>query len=333
MNFFGQIQGLIFGRYPASLQRLFSQAPRSLAICVSEDSPDSNTLIPVLYFDNFSSQSVAVDTGSTVVRTTTGRQLEDHALFLASKLEALREAGFVVPKVILVVNSPGGAVTEFTGPYHALMDLRNALERTFPSAYLEVIGDRVVASGGYMLSAAGHRIKVPEGCYIGSIGVVAQAPNVFSFLERLGIKVEVVTAGQRKRTLHPFVNPDDFSAARGEFASDLEKVHVFFKYVVNRSRPHLAPEAMDGTAMVAYVATQPGQETYAGLFDELIQSPGAYLAEVAQAGRLIHMGSRPAGRLSRFAWRASSLIGAIVGLATKGATIEIRAVEFFPFSG
>jgi hypothetical protein len=333
MNLFGATHGLMFGKYPAALQRLFNQAPKSLGFCLSEDNSESGNLIPVLYFDNFSSHNVAVDFGSAVMRTSSGRQLEDHALFLASKLEEIKAAGFDIPKVLLVVNSPGGAVTEFTGPYHALMDLRRALGRTFPSATLEVVGDRIMASGGYMLGAAGHVIKVPEGCYIGSIGVVAQAPNVFSFLDKLGIKVEVVTAGQRKRTLHPYVAPEDFSAARGEFANDLEKVHVFFKYVVSKSRPKLAPEAMDGTAMVAYVATQPGQETYSGLFDELIQSPGAYLAQIAQDGRLVHLGSRPAGRLGRFAWKATSLIGRIASLFTNGPTVEIRAVGFYPFSG
>ena len=58
--------------------------------------------------------------------------------------------------------------------------------------------DLVAASGGYMLACAAHNVLAAPFSIVGSIGVIAGAPNVARLLERQGIDVVQRTAGAYK---------------------------------------------------------------------------------------------------------------------------------------
>lgn len=77
---------------------------------------------------------------------------------------------------------------------------------------------------------------------IGSIGVVAQLPNLHRLLKRHDIDVELLTAGEYKRTLTVFGENTD--EGRDKFQSDLEHTHQLFKAHVARHRPGLDIEAV-----------------------------------------------------------------------------------------
>ncbi len=66
---------------------------------------------------------------------------------------------------------------------------------------LTVAVDKVAASGGYMMACVANKIVSAPFAILGSIGVVAQIPNLHRFLKNKDIDIELHTAGQYKRTL------------------------------------------------------------------------------------------------------------------------------------
>ncbi|NHW59689.1 protease SohB, partial [Escherichia coli] len=66
---------------------------------------------------------------------------------------------------------------------------------------LTAVVDKVAASGGYMMACVADKIVAAPFAIIGSIGVVAQIPNIHRLLKKNDIDVELHTAGEYKRTL------------------------------------------------------------------------------------------------------------------------------------
>ncbi|WP_322522039.1 protease SohB [Guyparkeria halophila] len=165
--------------------------------------------------------------------------LRFHGDIRASAVEALREEVSAVlqvaepgrDRVFLVLDSPGGVVPGYGLAAAQLARLR--------SAEIELIAvvDRVAASGGYMMAAVANRIVAAPFAIVGSIGVVAQLPNIHRLLKRNDIDVELHTAGQYKRTLT--LLGENTEAGREKFREELEQTHVLFKDFLNRYRPQL----------------------------------------------------------------------------------------------
>lgn len=162
----------------------------------------------------------------------------------ASAVDALREevsavlqvARPGVDRVLLVLDSPGGVVPGYGLAAAQLARLRSA------EIELVAIVDRVAASGGYMMAAVADRIVAAPFAIIGSIGVVAQLPNIHRFLKRNDIDVELHTAGQYKRTLT--LLGENTEAGREKFREELEQTHLLFKQFLARYRPSLDLERL-----------------------------------------------------------------------------------------
>jgi serine protease SohB len=77
---------------------------------------------------------------------------------------------------------------------------------------------------------------------IGSIGVVAQIPNVHRLLKKNDVDVEVLTAGKYKRTLT--LLGENTEEGREKFRQELEDVHALFQEFVIENRPDLDIEAV-----------------------------------------------------------------------------------------
>lgn len=106
---------------------------------------------------------------------------------------------------------------------------------------LTVCVDKVAASGGYLMACVADRILAAPFAVLGSIGVMAQIPNIHRLLKRHDIDVELLTAGQYKRTLT--VLGENTDAGRDKFQSDLDTTHALFKQYVAERRPDLDIEA------------------------------------------------------------------------------------------
>jgi len=100
---------------------------------------------------------------------------------------------------------------------------------------LTVCVDKVAASGGYLMACVANKIIAAPFAIIGSIGVMAQIPNVHRLLKKYDIDVELLTAGEYKRTLT--VLGENTDKGREKFISDLQVIHDQFKNFISRFRP------------------------------------------------------------------------------------------------
>jgi serine protease SohB len=152
---------------------------------------------------------------------------------LATEIDAvLSVARPETDEVVLRLESPGGTVTGYGLAAARLQRLRAARVK------LTVCVDQVAASGGYMMAAVADRLVAAPFAMIGSIGVVAQVPNLNRALKKLDIDVDVMTAGEFKRSVSLLgeITPE----GREHFQGKLEETHDAFKRLIAELRPKLA---------------------------------------------------------------------------------------------
>ncbi|MDH2924396.1 serine protease SohB [Nicoletella semolina] len=133
--------------------------------------------------------------------------------------------------VLLKLESPGGVVHSYG---LAASQLQRLKERHIP---LTIAVDKVAASGGYMMACIADKIVSAPFAVIGSIGVVAQVPNVHRFLQKHHIDVDVMTAGEYKRTVT--IVGENTEKGKQKFQQELEQTHQLFKEFVAKHRPQL----------------------------------------------------------------------------------------------
>lgn len=150
---------------------------------------------------------------------------------LREEINALLAVAQMGEEVVLVLESPGGAVSGYGLAASQLMRLREA------GLKLTVCVDKVAASGGYMMACVADRILAAPFAIVGSIGVLAQVPNVHNLLKRHDVDVEVLTAGKHKAPLT--LMGEKTEAGRQKFLEDLQAIHLRFKALVGRFRPQL----------------------------------------------------------------------------------------------
>ncbi len=132
-------------------------------------------------------------------------------------------------EIVVRVESPGGMVH---GYGLAASQLHRIRER---GLHLVVAVDKVAASGGYLMAAVANKVIAAPFALVGSIGVVAQIPNVHRLLKKNDIDFEVITAGQYKRTMTVF--GENTEEGRQKFTEELEDVHALFQEFVHDNRP------------------------------------------------------------------------------------------------
>lgn len=157
----------------------------------------------------------------------------------ASEVEALREeisaiisvADAKMDEVLIKLESPGGLVHGYGLAASQIARLRQANIKTTAAV------DKVAASGGYMMACVADHIISAPFAVIGSIGVVAEMPNINKLLKKNHIDIEQHTAGEYKRTL-TFMG-ENTDQGRAKFKQDLEQTHDLFKQFVQQYRPEL----------------------------------------------------------------------------------------------
>ncbi|CUR47302.1 protease SohB [Alloalcanivorax xenomutans] len=155
---------------------------------------------------------------------------------LRREISAILEVAEADDEVLLRLESPGGLVHSYGLAASQLKRLRGR------GLKLTVAVDQVAASGGYMMACIGDRILSAPFAVIGSIGVVAQIPNVHRLLKKHDVDVELMTAGEYKRTLTMLGENTD--KARAKFQEELEETHQLFKSFVREHRRGLDIDAV-----------------------------------------------------------------------------------------
>jgi serine protease SohB len=154
-----------------------------------------------------------------------------HVDRLRNEVTAVLTAARTDDEVVIRIESAGGMV-------HSYGYAASQLERVKQHGIrLTAAVDKVAASGGYLMAAVADRIIAAPFALLGSIGVVAQIPNLHRFLKKNDIDVEVMTAGEYKRTLTVF--GENTEQGRRKFQQEIEDVHTLFREFVAAYRPQV----------------------------------------------------------------------------------------------
>ncbi len=214
-----------------------------------------------------------------------------------------------VDEVVTRLDSPGGTVT---GYGLAAAELRRFIERKIP---LTVCVDQVAASGGYMMACVADRILAAPFAMVGSIGVVAQVPNINRLLKKNNIDFEEITAGEFKRTVSVFGEITE--AGREHFQGKLDATHDAFKRHVAANRPKVDAERLgNGDVWLASEAME------LGLVDELTDRRRLSVPGARQRAAVRSYDARQAGAAAAMARRRRSVARG----GRKGGAGEVRGV-------
>lgn len=178
-------------------------------------------------------------------------------------------------EVVLRLESGGGMVHSYGLASSQLARIRQA------GIPLTICIDKVAASGGYMMACIGDKIISAPFAILGSIGVVAQLPNVNRLLKKHDIDFEVLTAGEYKRTLTVF--GENTEKGREKFQQDLDITHALFKNFVANYRPQLVIDDVATGEIWLGVAALDKQ-----LVDEL-KTSDEYIGERAKNAEVFHL--------------------------------------------
>ena len=156
----------------------------------------------------------------------------------ASQVDSLREEVSAIlaiaskrDEVLIRIESPGGAVNGYGLAAAQLQRLRDK------NLSITACVDKVAASGGYLMACVAHQIIAAPFAIVGSIGVVAQMPNFHRWLKKHDVDVELLTAGEYKRTLTVFGK--NTTQGREKFQAELELIHRNFRDYVLQNRAEL----------------------------------------------------------------------------------------------
>ncbi|KMN06667.1 protease SohB [Pseudomonas helleri] len=194
---------------------------------------------------------------------------------LRHEITALLTLATPADEVVLRLESGGGMVHSYGLASSQLARIRQA------GIPLTICIDKVAASGGYMMACIGQKIISSPFAILGSIGVVAQLPNVNRLLKKHDIDYEVLTAGEYKRTLTVF--GENTEKGREKFQQDLDITHQLFKSFVAQYRPQLEIDQIaTGEVWLGVAAVDKL------LVDEL-KTSDEYLSERAKQAQLFHL--------------------------------------------
>ena len=153
----------------------------------------------------------------------------------ASAVETLREEVTALltlankeDEVLVRLESSGGIVHGYGLAASQLQRIKKA------NIKLLVAIDKVAASGGYLMACVADRIIAAPFAIVGSIGVLAQLPNFYRYLQKKSIDFEQITAGEYKRTLTLF--GENTEKGRTRMRQEVEEMHKLFKNFIKEHR-------------------------------------------------------------------------------------------------
>jgi serine protease SohB len=245
--------------------------------------------------------------------------LDFHGDLFATAVTSLREEVSAIAavaraedEVVVRLESPGGGVPHYGLAAAQLARLKDKKVK------LTVCIDRVAASGGYMMACVADRIVAAPFAIIGSIGVVAQVPNVHRLLKKHDVDFEEMTAGEYKRTVSFFGEITE--KGRKKFTDQLDETHGLFKEFVKTQRPALD---VDKVATGEYWLAKRGLEL--GLVDQLGTSDDYLLGRVKDAN-VYQVSFKPEGSWRRRIVRAGAeaVEHGVMTLLSRLQSLELR---------
>ena len=184
--------------------------------------------------------------------------------FLRHEISAIISVAKVTDEIIMRLDSSGGMVHTYGLAASQLGRINTA------NIPLTICVDQIAASGGYMMACMANHITAAPFALVGSIGVVAEVPNVHRLLKKHSIDVEVLTAGEHKRSLT--IMGENTRKGRDKFVEDLQQTHGLFKSWVKQQRPQLdLDKVANGDVWYGQQAIEMGLVDAVGTSDEVLQ--------------------------------------------------------------
>jgi protease-4 len=212
--------------------------------------------------------------------------------------------------VVLRINSPGGS------PVQAgqINDEIRRLRKKYPDIPLYAVIDDLCASGGYYVAVAADRIYADKASIVGSIGVRMDGFGFVDALDKLGVERRVLTAGENKAFMDPFLplRPEEREHAQAL----LDDIHQQFIQVVKDGR---AGRLKEDDKLFSGLMWTGQQAVEIGLVDELA-SVGQVAREVIGAERIVDFTHKP-DLFERLADRIGVALGRGLGSVLAGATL------------
>ncbi|MCP4008234.1 MAG: S49 family peptidase [Proteobacteria bacterium] len=128
-----------------------------------------------------------------------------------SMVESLQSAFSAIQSkgIILQINSPGGSPVQAERIYDEIMRLRTEYPDKKVVAVIEDIG----ASAAYYIASAANEIVASRASLVGSIGVIINGFGAVDAMKKLGLERRLITAGDNKAMLDPFLPKDEIQEA------------------------------------------------------------------------------------------------------------------------
>jgi len=206
-----------------------------------------------------------------------------------------------VPVILLRIDSPGGSVGAAQEIYRQVQITRQRGVKVVASM------GNVAASGGYYVAIAADSIMANPGTLTGSIGVIAEFPEVDTLLHKLGIGFNVITSGKYKDTGSPFrpMRAADEQLLRGVIRDTYEQ----FVEAVSAAR-HIPRARLDslaqGQVMTGRQAKARGLIDTLGNYDDALRL-ARRMGGLGASARLVRAPAAPKGLLQRLLDGASGL--------------------------
>lgn len=174
--------------------------------------------------------------------------------------------------IILQINSPGGSPVQAERIYDEIVRLKAQYSDKKVVAVIEDIG----ASAAYYIASAADEIVASKASLVGSIGVIINGFGAVDALEKLGIERRLITAGDNKAMLDPFLPKDE--AQEAYMQRIVDQVHEQFIDAVKKGR---GDRLVDRADVFSGLVWNGAEAKALGLVDH-IGSMGYALREILQ---------------------------------------------------
>jgi protease-4 len=179
--------------------------------------------------------------------------------------------------VVMRINSPGGSPVQA----HYIYEEMRRLRKLHPNVPLYAVVEDVCASGGYYVAAAADRIYVGQSSIVGSIGVRMDSFGVTGLMEKLGVERRLLTAGDNKGFLDPFLPVDESQKQHAQAL--LADVHQQFMGAVREGRGKRLKESPGMFSGLVWTGWQSVELGLADAFGSL----GYVAREILKAERVV----------------------------------------------
>ncbi len=219
-----------------------------------------------MYGDTSNLSSASLNEKHTAVIELNGVISDKDEANADSVITALREA-FESEKaagVILRINSPGGSPVQSGYIYDEMRRLR----KENPDTPLYAVVTDICASGGYYIASAADKIYADKASIVGSIGVRMDNFGFVDAMNKLGIERRLLTAGENKALLDPFLPENE--NAKAHMQTMLTEIHQQFIESVKQGRGDRLDTSVEGIFSGLIWTGEAAVEI--GLVDELASS-------------------------------------------------------------